>query len=322
MLDFDQTYFGCGNKYPAGKLRSLLDENDYSFLLPDNEAQKVNDGYLYSTIDTVFPFIDDIDIYCRATVLHCANDLFCSGVKPIQASISVGISGSLNQIEVKKLFNSLQAGIQEVGITTANYHTFRADQTSITIAMNGIDNIKKGKASLDGIYELYLTKPIGIWSTKDIHSKSENWDYCINNLLINNSNWLEFLKSDCVKYSTDVSGFGLVGHLVSILQDQSYSAEISLKSIIAPLKKYISNSEHYLGCSAKSNVESFFEYLDTAHQLDSFTLDVLFGGEVNGPILVAVKKNFADVQTLNKLVHIGTISPRIGNSMQILKVRD
>ena len=99
MLDFDQTYFGCGNKVPANQLKKLLNEKDFSFLLPDSTSFKVDNGFIHSTIDTVFPFINDIETYAIATVSHCANDQIASGVAPIQASVSIGLSSGLDEKE-------------------------------------------------------------------------------------------------------------------------------------------------------------------------------------------------------------------------------
>ncbi|WP_156804617.1 AIR synthase related protein [Gallaecimonas xiamenensis] len=320
MLDYDQTYFGCGNKVPAHSLKSLLDENDYSFLIPDNNIVKINDEFLVSSIDTVFPFTSDIALFTKATVLHCANDLFASGVYPIQANVSVGVSASLNVNEIKQLFNSLKVALNEREINSCNYHTFRADQTSVTIAMNGTAKELKSKARLSGEYDIFLTKPIGFWTTQKHRAGDAN--LCSKQLLLeSNSTWLYFIQSELVKYSTDISGFGLIGHIASFLKSQQYCASLDLDRIISPLNIDFANIEHYLGCSAKSNLESFGACVSSVERLNDVVLDVLFGGEINGPILMIVEQGAELGMWFDKLMHIGTASPHVSTENQIIKVR-
>lgn len=319
MLDFDQTYFGCGNKCPAHTLKSLLDEDDYSFILPDNNIIKLNDSYIYNSIDTVFPFTENIDIYARATILHAANDLFASGVNPVQASISIGISSSLNQSEIRCLFIGVKSALEELGINSANYHTFMADQTSITVAMNGIDSFKKETPILLENYNLYLTKPLGLWSSRNLRQNDKS---SASGLLKSNMCWLNFIRKNYVKFSTDISGFGLIGHLISILHNQKYRAFLSLNSIMVPVLDGVSSREHFLGCSSKSNLASFSKYVKPANELDELSLDVLYGGEINGPILAVVDQKFSGAADLHDLIHIGTISPSICAGNQIIEIID
>lgn len=321
MLDYDQTYFGCGNKVPAYSLKSLLDESDYSFLIPDNNIIKINNECLVSSIDTVFPFTSDIALFAQATVLHCANDLFSSGVNPIQANVSIGVSASLDIDEVKQLFNCLKEALNDREIYSCNYHTFRADQTSVTITMNGTAKELKPKAKLSGDYDIFLTKPIGTWSTQNYRSSDANY-FCDHLLLESNSVWLEFIQSDLVKYSTDISGFGLIGHLGAFLESQQYYASLCLDKILSPLNIDLTNKEHYLGCSAKSNIESFGKFISPNEKLGDLALDVLFGGEINGPILMLIEKDSDLGNCLERLIHIGTISPKLSINNNIIKVKD
>lgn len=316
MLDHDQTYFGCGNKFSAHRLQNLLGECDYSFLLPDNNVIKTIDGYLYSSIDTVFPFTSDISTYARATVLHCANDLYASGVKPIQACVSIGISASLNDAEIKFLFKSLLDALSELDVSSVNYHTFMADQTSITVSMNGTANDIKPQVQLSGFYDVFLTKPIGVWATRNYQNKDEGC-YALNTLLDSNYRWMDFIRSDVVKYSTDISGFGLIGHVASILESQQYSAKLNLSKIISPLGIDTAIFHHGLGCSAKSNIESFGSLVGKDNYFNDVCLDVLFGGEINGPILVVVERDAEKNNFLKKMLYIGTMSPYIDNQKKI-----
>lgn len=320
MLDYDQTYFGCGNKLPANNLRDLLEEVNYSFLLPDNNIVKIDNGYIHSTIDTVFPFVDDISTYVMATILHCANDIYASGIKPIQASVSVGISNSLDKNEIKLMFKCIQEGLDALGINSCNYHTFRADQTSITITMNGISRELKPEFEMNGCYDIFLTKPVGVWSTRNIRCQEE--DFSVKAILSNNLEWLDFIRSDSVKYATDISGFGLIGHLASIIQNKNYLVSLSLDSVLGPLNFEAKSAPYFLGCSAKSNLESFGSLVENIQELDDIIIDVLFGGEINGPILAIVERDAELGEWFDKLIHIGTASPHMSTKNQIIKVRD
>lgn len=319
MLDFDQTYFGCGNKVPANQLKKLLNEKDFSFLLPDSTSFKVDNGFIHSTIDTVFPFINDIETYAIATVSHCANDLIASGVAPIQASVSIGLSSGLDEKETKLLFVSIKRGLFDLGIHSSNYHTFRADQTSITVSVNGYSFSVKPKLKLEKKYHIYLTKPLGVWSTQ-LLNKNKNINSYIKQ---SNISKLAFVNSKFVKYATDISGFGLMGHLLPLLEEQNYCATLCLKSILKPIELSLQQTDHYLGCSARSNVESFSSFVENINELNELIMDVLFGGEINGPILAIVDHNDMlniELQSLGELIHIGTIVPRSGNKRKPIMV--
>lgn len=320
MIDYDQTYFGCGNKLPANNLRDLLEEVDYSFLLPDNNIIKNGNRYIHSAIDTVFPFVDDINIYVRATILHCANDIYASGIKPIQASVSVGISNTLDKTEIKLLFKCIQEGLDALEINSCNYHTFRADQTSITIAMNGISSELKPEFEMNGCYDIFLTKPVGVWSTRSARCQEE--DFSVKAILSSNLAWLDFIRSDYVKYATDISGFGLIGHLASIIQNKKYLASLNLNSVLGPLNFDAKSTPHFLGCSTKSNLESFGSLVDNIQELDDIIIDVLFGGEINGPILAIVEKGSILSEFSEGLIHIGTISPSMSYIKKVIKIKD
>jgi len=319
VLDYDQTYFGCGNKVPANKLKNLLNEKDFSFLLPDNSILEVDNGFIHTTIDTVFPFVDDIETYAIATVFHCANDLIASGVTPIQASVSIGLSSGLDEKETKLLFACIKRGLFDLGIHSSNYHTFRADQTSITVSVNGYSFSVKPKPKLENKYHIYLTKPLGIWSTQSLNKNKSVNSY----IKQSNLNKLAFVNSKYVKYATDISGFGLMGHLLPLLEEQNYCATLCLKSILKPIELPLQQTAHYLGCSARSNVESFSSFVENINELNELIMDVLFGGEINGPILAIVDHNDMlnrELQSLSEFIHIGTIVPRCDNKRKPIMV--
>lgn len=319
MIDFDQTYFGCGNKVPAWKLMELLNKKDFTFLAPDNCIKDIDNKFLYSTVDTVFPFTSDIETYVKATVLHCANDLISIAVRPIQACVSIGLSLQLTEHDLRCIFKNLESSLNELNINSenVNYHTFMADQTSITISMNGISNFIRERVHLHGAYSIYLTKPIGSWSA--VNSKDKSILF-----LKNNIDFLDLLEHQKIVYSTDISGYGLIGHLLPFLQSENYFSELCMNSLLSRVNKEKEQDDSFLGCSTKSNIESFKDYIDNSiNHLGIPTLEALFGGEINGPIMIIANRNEISEIMLDKvkeLIHVGSIYPLKKDDSKLIRL--
>ena len=320
MLDCDPSYFGCGNKLSACKLKQFTKQQDYRFLIPDNGVTEVGNTYIYSTIDTVFPFVSDIEVYVLGTINHCANDLYASGLKPELACTSIGLSLDLSDDEVEFLFDVLRSGLESLNVKCTNMHSFRADQTSITLSLvafsttdapTAFDTVKDGS-------EIYLTRPVGNWTL--LPSKHYTYDNRggFKWLLSNNSYVSELIRKFKFDYSTDISGFGLVGHLLPILESNSLYATLDFNAIWDRRENLEVSEVKDSNCSSVANMKSFSEFVRNFDGLNQFQRDVLFGGEINGPILLFLDPNSNEGTEARSALCSTELTTKIGYVTKVL----
>tara|TARA_R110001583_G_scaffold173897_2_gene328008 strand:- start:4171 stop:5166 length:996 start_codon:yes stop_codon:yes gene_type:complete len=328
VLDCDPSYFGCGNKVPAFELASMTNNEDYSFLLPDNGTFKGFGQNIHSTIDTVFPFTKDIKLFTTAAFYHCANDLFIDGILPSIATVSVGLSSYLDSQEIETLFNKLNELFEYEHIVCQNFHTYKADQTSITISFTGWDDKKLSNKQISPNQTIFLTKPLG---HSVLFSDESN---CLTNLssigdLTHSARDLALLlRNHEISVATDVSGFGLIGHLSSILDTYNYDIDLFL-DLIPRIENFESLcSEYGLTCSARSNVESFMSKIANSDEMKIHETELLFSGEINGPMLFILDENDEsdlnfkkEVEKITNVYKIGVVSSFINRPKKINLIR-
>lgn len=274
---------GCNAKVSVDVLLKLASVDDISSLAADCGVVAISGIDIAHTIDTVFPFSEDVDLLVKGAVLHCSNDLLCKGVKPISASFSLGISSELELRESELISHALKRFLLSSGLSVDNCHTFNASETSITISMLGAwTALPPPVAGVE--YYLALTKSLGAVHLVErsgeigFRARDEMQKSCLN--------VAHLIKRFAVAPTTDISGYGLLGHMVIAAKKYSLDVEVSYKSV--PLVSPEVDAE--ISCSAISNLDGFSAFIDSG-SFSGAPIYSLFSGETNGPILIFVDAN-------------------------------
>lgn len=303
MLDFDHTYIGCGNKLSAHDLVSLGFIQSYKDLL--NDSSELGDN-LVVTVDTVMPTSSTISHFAKCAYLHCANDLYSVGSTPMACTISFGLSQSLNGNEKKELVISTQEVLKAEGVKCLNYHSYVADQTSITYTLIGEKN--KALAPLLGRISkgmnILITKPLVLYPNTKTHNSE-----LIKTYLTSNKNIIKVQELDSI-ITKDISGFGLIGSLLPYFIDTPFYASIN-KGLI-PFVGVADNSSH---CTFKKNIESFSNNIDLPLNIEENYIHASLSGQSNGPILIFTLDSS---KTLELLKSFGFEATKIGVVSQAL----
>ncbi len=235
---------GCGCKIAPKVLDEILKSN---FVFPDNNKLLVgnsskddaavynldNGTALISTTDFFMPIVDDAFDFGRIAAANSISDIYAMGGKPIMAIAILGWPVDKLSVELaQKVIDGGRTVCNEAGIPLAGGHSIDSQEPIFGLAVTGIvpvENLKKNNTAREGDL-LFLTKPlgVGILSTAQKRGllKEEHLPVMIKQMTALNSIGERLGKINGVNAMTDVTGFGLLGHLLEMAEGSRLSAEI------------------------------------------------------------------------------------------------
>lgn len=241
---------GCGSKVGGAVLAKVLARLDVPpsehVLLglesPDDAAivQPPQGRPVVATVDFFPAFVDDPYLVGRVAALNALSDVFAVGARPLVAmaiaSIPVGPSRQQEQL----LYELLAGGLRELrraGATLVGGHTIEAEQLTIGYSMladAGPARPRLKSGLRPGDY-LVLTKPLGTGILLAAHMRGQckaAWmETLVRWLLQSNQQAAELAHKFDLPAVTDVTGFGLAGHLLEMLRASDVAAELNLSSV-------------------------------------------------------------------------------------------
>ena len=240
---------GCGCKISPAVLDAILPEGAGAFkdarLLVGNQMrddaavwQIDQQQSLIATTDFFMPIVDDPFDFGRVAAANAISDVYAMGGNPVLALAILGWPVKLLPIELAgKVLEGARAICAEAGISLAGGHSIDTPEPIFGLAVNGLvatKNLKKNATALPGCH-LYLTKPlgVGIISTaqkKDIATKQHTAAALDSMITLNQAGAL-FGKLDYVTAMTDVTGFGLLGHLKEMCQGSGVNGVVEFNKV-------------------------------------------------------------------------------------------
>ena len=278
------------------ELEKFIDPN----LLVGNET--ADDAAVYdigngvgiiSTTDFFMPIVDDPFDFGRIAATNAISDIFAMGGKPIMAIAILGFPINKLPAEVaQQIVEGGRAACATAGIALAGGHSIDAPEPIFGLAVTGViptEKVKRNASATAGC-QLFLTKPlgIGILTTaekrgilKPEHQYLARDAMCQMNLI-----GAEFSKLDEVKAMTDVTGFGLLGHLKEVCEGSNLRAEVNFADIqtLDGVRDYIAQGSVPGGTNR--NFESY------GHLISPLTDEqkaILCDPQTSGGLLVAVE---------------------------------
>lgn len=240
---------GCGGKIGGSILSRVLSRLDIpkhehvelGLETPDDAAiLRLPPGRaINATVDFFASPFDDPYTVGRIAVLHAASDCFATGAKPIAALASATILVGRPRQQEQLLFELLSGALRELramGATLVGGHTIEGPQTTIGFTMLAEQSESlRTKAKLRVGDCLVLTKPLGsgvlLAAHMQANCKAAWFELLIQNMLLSNQPAAALCDEFDVSGLTDVTGFGLAGHLLEMLRASGVAAEIQLAQI-------------------------------------------------------------------------------------------
>jgi selenide,water dikinase len=197
---------------------------------------------LVQSVDFFRAFIDDPYLFGRIAANHCLGDLYAMGATPQTAlaivTLAYGPDAKL-EADLLQLLTGATETLTEAGAVLVGGHTGEGAELAFGLTVNGVaapDQLWR-KSGMRAGDRLVLTKPLGTGTlfAADMRAKARgDWiDAALATMLISSRTAAETLRRHGVTACTDVTGFGLVGHLLEMLRASSVDAELSLQAIPA-----------------------------------------------------------------------------------------
>lgn len=296
---------GCGCKISPAILDSILKTTYESITCPellvgnsskdDAAAYDLGNGTsILSTTDFFMPIVDDPFTFGKIAATNALSDIYAMGGKPIMA---ISILGWPINVLSADIARDVVDGGREVcntaGIPLAGGHSIDSPEPIFGLAVTGIVENTRLKQNNTAIAdcEIFLTKPlgVGILTTAQKRKKIEpgHINAAIDSMCTLNKIGAELSSLEAVVALTDVTGFGLLGHLSEICEGSNISAIINYDSV--PL---LPNTKKYLAmdCFPGGTINNFKSY---GHKITEMTEEqkfILCDPQTSGGLLAIVKK--------------------------------
>jgi selenide,water dikinase len=262
---------GCGCKIAPGVLAEIL-KNSTGFPVPkelmvgietadDAAVYKLNDEQaLIATTDFFMPIVDDPYDFGRIAATNAISDVYAMGGTPIMALALVGMP--INQLPVEVIGRIIQGGesmCAEAGIPIAGGHTIDSVEPIYGLVVLGLVHPSKVKRNADARAgdKLILGKPLGV-GILSAALKKDALDEAGYAAMIANTTKLNkpgraLSDMDSVHALTDVTGFGLLGHLLELARGAGLTARLSMQSIpLLPNVQRLAEEGYVTGASGRN----------------------------------------------------------------------
>jgi selenide,water dikinase len=294
---------GCGCKISPKVLDSILisslpEIKDDNLLVGNHSRDDAavyglgNGEAVISTTDFFMPIVDDAYTFGRIAATNAISDIYAMGGTPLMAIAIFGWPLDKLPAEVaRQVIEGGRSVCQAAGMTLAGGHSIDSPEPIFGLAVTGrvkIKHLKENSKAQVGD-SIYLTKPLGIGilttAQKQKKISLEDEKRAIQTMCQLNSVGIELAKINGVNALTDVTGFGLGGHLFEVCQGSNVSASLNYQKI--PL---LPNIKHYLadGCSPGGAVRNFESYGQHLSQMSAQTQSIICDPQTSGGLLIMV----------------------------------
>ena len=233
---------GCGCKISPKVLESMLISQlphtpDPRLLVGNSTKDDAavydlgNGDAIVSTTDFFMPIVDSPFDFGQIASVNAISDVYAMGGTPIMAIAILGWPVNDIPAEVaQQVLEGSRHACQQAGIMLAGGHSIDSPEPIFGLAVTGkvkVEHLKKNNAATPGC-KLFLTKPLGVGvittaQKKDI-VREEDLALARNSMLTLNNSGEKFAQLPYVKAMTDVTGFGLLGHLSEVCEGSGVSA--------------------------------------------------------------------------------------------------
>ena len=302
---------GCGCKIAPGVLSEIL-KNSGNFPIPpelmvgietadDAAVYRLNDTQaLIATTDFFMPIVDDAFDFGRIAATNAISDVYAMGGTPIMALALVGMP--INQLPLETIGDVIRGGqsiCAEAGIPIAGGHTIDSVEPIYGLVVLGLvhpDRVKRNADAKAGDV-LILSKPLGVGilsaALKKDQLDADGYAAMIANTTKLNKPGQALAAMDGVHALTDVTGFGLLGHLLELARGAGLGAELDMASIpLLPNVEQLARDGYITGASGR-NWDAYGKDV-TLNGVPAHRQALLTDPQTSGGLLVSVDAGSVD----------------------------
>lgn len=294
---------GCGCKISPAVLNTILQSGDARLVFPNlivgNESRDdaavydMGDGtYLLSTTDFFTPIVDDATTFGAIASTNAISDVYAMGGEPLMAIAILGWPvDKLPAMLAAAVIEGSRRVCREANIPLAGGHSIDTPEPIFGLAVTGRvarENLKRNDTARPGSL-LYLTKPLGTGIVTTAQKQGivspEHLHLAVDTMSQLNTAGSVFGKLPYVNAMTDVTGFGLLGHLVELCEGSGLSAEINFEQVprFPFLESYV--AQQAVPGGTGRNWKSYGAHVSTISEQQRI---ILADPQTSGGLLVAV----------------------------------
>ncbi len=284
----------------------------------DAGVYKIRDDLaLVQTVDFFTPIVDDPYTFGQIAAANALSDVYAMGGTPITAMNLVAFP--IKEMEIEILRDILRGGLdkmREAEVVLVGGHSVEDQELKYGLAVTGLihpDSVLTNTGAVVGD-RIILTKPLGTGiintAQKGGRASPEAVQGAVDLMATLNRRAAEVMRGFHVNACTDVTGFGLLGHLCEMLGEGEIGIKIAIDAV--PI---LPKAEEYAGMGlvpggAHRNREFYAPKVKGAKDCPPSLLDILYDPQTSGGLLIAVPEKDA-AELLRFLQGVGVKDARI-----------
>jgi selenide,water dikinase len=277
-----------------------------------------DDLALVTTVDVFTPVVDDPFDYGRIAAINSLSDIYAMGARPVSALSVAGFPDFRLPLDVlAEVLRGLVEGATAVGVPVLGGHTVKNSEPLFGLAVTGVihpDQLAlKGGGQVGDL--LVLTKPLGIGvmttAIKNERLSAEGTRLVTELMLTANQRAAEIMVAHGAHAATDVTGFGLLGHLLEMVTGAGLGAEIDFPAVPILDEALEMARQGLFPGGARTNYEAYLERVDFDPLLEEWQRLLLTDPQTSGGLLICFAPERLD-EALEALLQAGVSAAVVG----------
>ena len=273
---------------------------------------------LVTTVDAFTPVVDDPYEYGRIAAINSLSDIYAMGARPVSAlSIAAFPDFRLPLDVLAEILRGLVEGGAAAGVPVLGGHTVKNPEPLFGLAVTGV--IHPDRLTLKGGGRagdmLVLTKPLGIGvmttAIKNERLSAEGTRLVTELMLTANARAAEIMMEHDARAATDITGFGLLGHLLEMVAGAGLGAEIDFPAVpMLDEAIEMARLDLFPG-GARTNYDAYMGQLDFDPALENWQRLLLTDPQTSGGLLICFAPERLD-EALEALRRVGVPAALVG----------
>lgn len=290
---------GCACKIPPGELedmvRGLVGDPHPDLIVgldhgDDAAAVRIENGLaVLATADFFTPVVDDAYDWGRIAAANALSDIYAMGGRPV---VAVNLLGWPRDVLPRELAQEVLRGgldvAREAGCPVAGGHSVDDPEPKYGMAVTGLgdpDRLLRNDAATAGV-PISLTKPLGVGVLNNRHKATgEVFAHAVASMVRLNAEASQAALAAGVTAATDVTGFGLLGHLFKMARASGVTAVINASAVPYLDGARESLAEGFVPGGSRRNLDWVRPHLEAG--VDEDELILLADAQTSGGLLVA-----------------------------------
>lgn len=304
---------GCGCKLPPSSLEDILQgqkvTNEFGLVVGNSSGDDCaawdlgNGEYLLSTVDFFTPIVDDPFDFGRIAAANSISDVYSMGGRPVVATAILGWPvDKLEPTIASKIIEGARAICEEAGIAIGGGHSIENPEPIFGLSVNGIveeNRLKKNQGMEEGDL-IVITKKIGTGMLSTALKReglpSDIYQPFLSSITELNKIGRDLSFFEQVHAMTDITGFGILGHLLEMIGESKLSVELNYGNValLDGVKELAARFVY-----ADNTMRNWKSYGEKVEGISGESMLTLCDPQTNGGIMFAVQEDrFVDVREL------------------------